>query len=89
MRREAEQLHLTTSQLVQQLKEEERKPMADDNPFLIAVRSYLSTIENKIPDQATRKSVHTVSRIVEQLEDGETDEDIAARDIAAVIAVLS
>lgn len=90
MRREAEQLHLTTSQLVQQLKEEERKkPMPEENAFLIAVRTYLSTIEHKIPDAATRKSVGTVQRIVEQLEDGESDEDIAARDIAAVIAVLS
>jgi hypothetical protein len=63
--------------------------MAEDNAFLLAVRSYLSTIEHKIPDTATRKSVGTVQRIIEQVEDGESDEDMAARDIAAVVAVLS
>jgi hypothetical protein len=83
-------LHLTTSELVEQLKEE-MKPMATDeeNPLMIALRSYLATIEPKIPDTATRRSVATVQRILEDLEDGANDEEIAARDIAAVVAVLS
>lgn len=88
MRREAEQLHLTTAQLVQELRQETKSTM-EENPLYLAVRSYLATIEHKIPDTATRRSVATVQRILEQLADGESDEDIAARDIAAVVAVLS
>lgn len=61
----------------------------DDNPFYLGLRAYLATIEHKIPDTATRKSVGTVQRILEQLEDGESDEEMAARDIAAIVAVLS
>lgn len=80
---------MTTSELVEELKREGKTKMADDNPFLLGLRAYLATIEPKIPDTATRKSVGTVQRILEQLEDGESDEEMAARDIAAVVAVLS
>lgn len=89
MRREAEQLHLTTAQLVQELRQEEMKSTMEENALYLAFRSYLATIEHKIPDTATRRSVATVQRILEQLADGESDEEIAARDIAAVVAVLS
>lgn len=88
MRREAAILHMTTAELVEELREE-KKIMADDKPLILAMRTYLETIAPKIPDTATRRSVGTVQRILEEFEDDATDEQIAARDIAAVVAVLS
>lgn len=90
MRREAAILHLSTSELVSQLKQEGKNMATNEkSPLVLAVRTYLAIIEGKIPDTATRRSVETVQRILEDLEDGQSDEEIAARDIAAVVAVLS